>query len=120
MLARRLLSPARRLAVRSQQQPQPQAMTMATRLLAARLSTIVHASPHEDIAIPDVTLWEVMEERAHGMADKPAFVDGITREALTFSELHEGAKRLAVALARDGVREGDVRGLCDWRDVVCS
>jgi non-ribosomal peptide synthetase component F len=78
-----------------------------SRRLGAAFSTIVHTSPHEDIEIPDVTIWEVMERQAAEQPDKPAFVCGVTHEARTFSELHDGAKRMAVALARDGVRKGD-------------
>lgn len=109
MFARRLLSPALASSRRALR------LKVSTSSAAGRVqrwgaafSTIVHTSPHEDIDIPDMTIWEVMEKQAAGQPDKPAFVCGVTHEALTFSELHEGAKRMAVALARDGVRKGDV------------
>ncbi|KAG6611415.1 4-coumarate-CoA ligase [Phytophthora cinnamomi] len=40
-------------------------------------------------------------------ADKPAFIDGITHERVTFKQLHERARKLAISLAKDGVKKGD-------------
>lgn len=76
---------------------------------SALFSTIVHSSPHDEIHIPEHTIWEVIEDRVKTHADESAFICGITHEKLSFQELHEGAKRIAVALGRDGVRKGDVR-----------
>ncbi|KAG6610580.1 putative 4-coumarate-CoA ligase [Phytophthora cinnamomi] len=69
---------------------------------------IVHKSPHEDIEIPEHTIWEVAERQARVNGDKPAFVCGITHQSVTFRELFAGARRLAASFAREGVRKGDV------------
>ncbi|RLN97900.1 hypothetical protein BBJ28_00011592 [Nothophytophthora sp. Chile5] len=82
----------------------------ASNLPSARAAyrPIVHKSPHEDITIPDHTIWEVAEQQARQNGDKVAFVCGITHEKVTFRELFTGAKRVAAAFAHDGVRKGDV------------
>ncbi|KAG7397401.1 hypothetical protein PHYBOEH_000755, partial [Phytophthora boehmeriae] len=69
---------------------------------------IVHKSPHPDIVIPDITIWEVAEKQAKLHGDKPAFVCGITHEVITFSELFKRANRLAAAFQNDGVQKGSV------------
>ncbi|KAE8988818.1 hypothetical protein PR003_g22328 [Phytophthora rubi] len=69
---------------------------------------IVHKSPHQDIKIPDHTIWEVAELQARVNGDKAAFVCGITHKNVTFRELFTGARRLAASFAREGVRRGDV------------
>ncbi|KAG7384491.1 hypothetical protein PHYPSEUDO_002543 [Phytophthora pseudosyringae] len=47
---------------------------------------IFHKSPYPDIAIPDMTMWQVAEKQAKINADTPAFVCGLTREAISFSD----------------------------------
>lgn len=70
---------------------------------------IVFASRHDTIDIPQTTIWAMAQERAAVDGDRNAFIDGLTDRPVTFTELVEGAKRVAVALAEDGVRKGDVR-----------
>ncbi|GMF11253.1 unnamed protein product [Phytophthora lilii] len=69
---------------------------------------IIHKSPHHDIAIPDITMWEVAENQAKINGDKPAFVCGLTHEVITFGDLFVRANRLAAALQNDGVGKGTV------------
>ncbi|GMF11249.1 unnamed protein product [Phytophthora lilii] len=69
---------------------------------------IVHRSPHDDIEIPNHTIWEVAEHQARCNGDKTAFVCGITHEKVTFRELFAGARRLAASFVQQGVRKGDV------------
>jgi non-ribosomal peptide synthetase component F len=69
---------------------------------------IVHRSPHADIEIPSHTIWEEAERQARLNGDKPAFVCGVTHQAVTFRELFAGARRLAASLRRQGLRKGDV------------
>ncbi|RLN11151.1 hypothetical protein BBJ28_00018720, partial [Nothophytophthora sp. Chile5] len=71
-------------------------------------SMIVHESPHPEVEIPKKTIWEIVEEQASVNGDKTAFICGLTHDRITFGELYESARRLAVALAQDGVGKGDV------------
>ncbi|POM79308.1 4-coumarate-CoA ligase [Phytophthora palmivora] len=71
-------------------------------------SMIVHESPHPEVEIPNKTLWEIMQDKVNVHPDKPAFVDGLTHDHVTFKELHERARKFAIALAKDGVKKGDV------------
>jgi 4-coumarate--CoA ligase len=69
---------------------------------------IIHKSPHAELAIPDMTMWQVAEQQAQQSADKPAFVCGLTHEVITFGDLFTRANRLAAALQSDGVGKGTV------------
>ncbi|KAL4159434.1 hypothetical protein PRNP1_000011 [Phytophthora ramorum] len=69
---------------------------------------IVHESPHPEVAIPDKTIWDIVGDQLIVHADKPAFICGLTHEKLSFKQLHERARRFAIALAKDGVKKGDV------------
>ncbi|KAL4141318.1 hypothetical protein PRNP1_014439 [Phytophthora ramorum] len=68
---------------------------------------IVHESPHPEVAIPDKTIWDIVGDQLIVHADKPAFICGLTHEKLSFKQLHERARRFAIALAKDGVKKGD-------------
>lgn len=70
---------------------------------------IVHDSPHPEVEIPNKTIWDIVGDQLNIHADKPAFIDGVTHERVTFKQLHERARRFAIALAKDGVKKGDVR-----------
>ncbi|KAG7386737.1 hypothetical protein PHYPSEUDO_015333 [Phytophthora pseudosyringae] len=70
-------------------------------------SSIVHESPHPEVDIPNKTLWDILEDQQSVHADKPAFIDGLTHENVTFKQLHERARRLAIALSKDGIKKGD-------------
>ncbi|OWZ02304.1 4-coumarate-CoA ligase [Phytophthora megakarya] len=70
-------------------------------------SMIVHESPHAEVEIPNKTIWDIVGDQLSLHADKPAFIDGVTHERVTFQQLHERARRFAIALAKDGVKKGD-------------
>jgi non-ribosomal peptide synthetase component F len=115
MLARRFLAAAATRTATAHATAQPLTLRLAShRPLALAFSTvteraaIVHKSPHGEIEIPETTIWEVLQERAEKTPDKPAFIDGLTHEEVSFRELYEQAKRVAVSLAKDGVKKGDV------------
>jgi 4-coumarate--CoA ligase len=126
MLARRLLFravSARPAAPRFLRRP----AVLSTSPLSFRpFSVIVHESPHPEVNIPNKTIWDIVGDQLSVHADKPAFIDGLTHEHITFKQLHERARRLAIALSNDGVKRGDVRGrlassicLCrPWTDAV--
>ncbi|GAB9474023.1 4-coumarate-coa ligase [Globisporangium polare] len=69
--------------------------------------SIVFTSRHGFIDIPNTTIWEIAQQQAEKNGDGNAFICGLTHQTVTFEELFEGAKRVAVALAEDGVRKGD-------------
>lgn len=71
---------------------------------------IVHESLHPEVEIPNKTIWDIVTDKLTVHADKPAFIDGLTNEHVTFKQLHERARRFAISLAKDGVKKGDVRG----------
>ncbi|TMW57013.1 hypothetical protein Poli38472_002938 [Pythium oligandrum] len=76
---------------------------------AARISTnIIYKSPHQELHIPDKTFWDIFTEQPDDYNDRDALICGLTHEKVTFQELHDDAQRVAVALVRDGVKQGDV------------
>lgn len=70
-------------------------------------STIIYDSPHQELNIPYKTIWDVFEEQLSVHADKPALIDGITHQHVTFQQLYERSRRLAIALAKRGIKKGD-------------
>jgi acyl-CoA synthetase (AMP-forming)/AMP-acid ligase II len=66
-------------------------------------------SPHPDVDIPDVCLWEYLFGAGFGKhTGSAAFVDGVTGRSVTFGELSEQVLRVAAALAERGIGRGDV------------
>jgi acyl-CoA synthetase (AMP-forming)/AMP-acid ligase II len=65
-------------------------------------------SPYPDVEIPAVALPEHLFGVGPGTAaEVPAFVDGVTGEAVTFAQLHDQVRRVAAALAQRGIGRGD-------------
>lgn len=87
---------------------------------AAAAQKIVFTSPHARIDIPDKTIWDIAQERAATDGDRNAFICGLKHKKLSFAELHESAGRLALALAQDGVRKGDVSCHCCYCTHACG
>ncbi|TMW57015.1 hypothetical protein Poli38472_002940 [Pythium oligandrum] len=83
-------------------------MRSARRHSARALSTIIFKSPHPDVEIPETTIWKIVQDQVQDHADRNALICGISHEKVTFQELHDGAQRIAIALAQDGVKRGDV------------
>src|SRR5579885_195177 len=69
---------------------------------------MIQKSPHPEIAIPDVSLPELLFERARLFPGKTALVDAPTGRSYTFGEWAELVRRAAAGLARHGLRKGDV------------
>lgn len=110
MLARRVASRAAASTLRRTRADRRQSLAFASRVLStASPETTLFTSPHGFIDIPNKTIWDIAEEQAAANADRNAFICGLKHKSLTFGELAESAKRLAIALAQDGVRKGDVR-----------
>ena len=60
------------------------------------------------VEIPDVAYPALVLARAAEVPERPAFIDGPSGRTLTFAQVAGGARRLAGALARRGMRKGDV------------
>ncbi|RLN38048.1 hypothetical protein BBJ28_00001086 [Nothophytophthora sp. Chile5] len=76
-------------------------------------------SLHPTLPIPgDACMWNVVEQRARDIGDKPAFVCGLTERALTFGDLFKQAKQVCAGLAANGIRKGDVRLIFDLLCIV--
>src|SRR5438445_53116 len=72
---------------------------------------MIFRSPYPDIAVPDVALHDLVLQRATGLGDKPALIDGTSGRALTYGQLARGVARVAAGLAARGFGKGDVLGL---------
>ncbi|WP_370326449.1 4-coumarate--CoA ligase family protein [Euzebya sp.] len=69
---------------------------------------IVHASPLPDAEIPGGALTPYVLERAAGLGDKPALIDGPSGRTLTYAQLAGGIAALAGGLRARGFGPGDV------------
>ena len=69
---------------------------------------MIFRSPYPDVAIPDVPLTPFVLRHAERLANKPALIDGASGRTLTYGQLADGVRRVAVGLARRGFRKGDV------------
>ena len=65
-------------------------------------------SPFPDVTIPDVPLTDFVLEQVDGYRDRPALVDGLSGQTLTFGELADRIRRLAAGLSQHGIGKGDV------------
>jgi acyl-CoA synthetase (AMP-forming)/AMP-acid ligase II len=65
-------------------------------------------SPHPKLDVPEVTLTELLFERAGRFPDKPALIDGPTGRAYTYGQWAALVRRGAAGLARRGLAKGDV------------
>lgn len=125
MLTRRLASlrplatAGRRVVASTRMAPALQYSLQQQHALACALSRpfstepnrkIIFKSPHPELNIPNTTIWELVEDQVlkNGNGDRNAFICGVTHEKATFKQLYERSKRLAVALAKNGVRKGSV------------
>jgi acyl-CoA synthetase (AMP-forming)/AMP-acid ligase II len=69
---------------------------------------MIFGSPHPEVTIPDVSLTELVLQRAGDLGDKPALVDGPTGRALGYEQLAGSVRRMAAGLAERGFEKGDV------------
>lgn len=68
---------------------------------------MIFRSPYAEIAIPEVSLTQLILESARRYGDKPALIDGLSGRALTYSELVEKIERVAASLHKRGFGKGD-------------
>jgi acyl-CoA synthetase (AMP-forming)/AMP-acid ligase II len=67
-------------------------------------------SPHADVIVPDLPLFDLVLGAAAVHGGRPAFVDGISGRSLSFAALREQVRRLAAGLSRHAGK-GDVVAL---------
>ena len=76
----------------------------------ARLARIIHCQ-FPDVAIPDVSITDLVLGQAARWGDKPAIIDGPTGRTLTYAQLVDGIRRAAAGLTAHGFARGDVLGI---------
>jgi acyl-CoA synthetase (AMP-forming)/AMP-acid ligase II len=75
--------------------------------LPARVGSNAIGSPLAEVEIPDVALAPFVLERAQGLGDAPALIDGPSGSVLTFAALDDQVRRVAGGLAALGFGKGD-------------
>jgi acyl-CoA synthetase (AMP-forming)/AMP-acid ligase II len=71
---------------------------------------VIH-SPHPDVEVPAVTLWDFVLGGAAARGERPAIVDATTGAVLTYARLAEDVERCAAGLAERGLAPGEVVGI---------
>ncbi len=69
---------------------------------------MIFRSPYPDVSIPDLPLTPFVLRQAGRLPNKPALIDGVSRQILTYSQLADGVKRTATGLAAHGFGKGEV------------
>lgn len=73
-----------------------------------RIGNVIHDSPWPDITAPHSDFAAYVLARAAAFGGKPALIDAASGHALSYRELADGATRIASALARRGIKPGEV------------
>ncbi|KAJ8556707.1 hypothetical protein ON010_g9259 [Phytophthora cinnamomi] len=69
---------------------------------------MIFTSRHPTLSIPaDAAIWNVVEQHARAIGDKPAFVCGVTERTISYAQLVQLAKKLCAGLAANGLKKGD-------------
>jgi acyl-CoA synthetase (AMP-forming)/AMP-acid ligase II len=74
-------------------------------------TTMIFRAPENPLTIPDVALTPFLLERAASLGEKPAMIDSSNGRVVTYAGWADGVRRAAGALARRGLRKGDVVGI---------
>src|SRR6516165_3707187 len=72
---------------------------------------MIYSSPLPDVEIPDLPLTAYVLAGAAGQPDKPALIDGVSGQTLTYADLERAVGSLAGGLAASGFAKGDVLAL---------
>jgi acyl-CoA synthetase (AMP-forming)/AMP-acid ligase II len=70
--------------------------------------TMTHRSPYPDVAVPALSLTDMVFGTSSVRPESTALVDAVSGHALTYGELRAQIRRVAAGLAHRGVRKGDV------------
>lgn len=65
-------------------------------------------SPFPDVEIPEMSLTELVMRQTARLATKPALIDGVTGEIMTYGQFEILIRRLAIGLTSRGFGKGDV------------
>ena len=69
---------------------------------------MVFRSPFPDISLPGQPLSTLILERARARGAKPAYIDGLTGQTLTYAAFADAVQRTAAGVAARGLRKGEV------------
>src|SRR5215831_6447418 len=72
---------------------------------------MIYSSPLPDVEIPDFALTAYVLAGAAGQPDKPALIDGVSGQTLTYADLARAVGSLAGGLAASGFAKGEVLAL---------
>ncbi|XP_055700084.1 uncharacterized protein LOC129799858 [Phlebotomus papatasi] len=73
---------------------------------------ILYGGPDPDITEGEESLGELVLKRCTHYSEQIVLIDGVTSEELKYRELKERSIRYAEIMHAEGLREGDVIGLC--------
>jgi len=65
-------------------------------------------SPYPDVTIPEIPLTTFVLQRALELGDKPALIEGPTGRTLSYAQLYDSIRRVAVNLSKRGFKQGEV------------
>lgn len=71
----------------------------------------IFRSPFPDLAMPPITLHDLILEKARAVPDKIALVDGPTGRSYTYGQIVASVERIAAAFAARGLAKGGVVAL---------
>ncbi len=73
---------------------------------------MIFTSPYPTANIPDIPFTHFVLKHAGELSDKPALIDGPSGRTLTYGQLNDAVKRVAVGLSLRGFGKGDVLAIC--------
>jgi acyl-CoA synthetase (AMP-forming)/AMP-acid ligase II len=73
---------------------------------------VIYRSPFPDVAIPEVSLADLILSRAREHGERPALIDAASGRTTSYVELAEAVERTAAGLAGAGFGKGQVAALC--------
>src|ERR1700674_1897061 len=72
---------------------------------------MIFRGPYPDVAIPEVSITDLIFQTTGEFKNKPALVDGPSGRTLTYGQFEDAVRRTAASLARKGFRKGEVFGI---------
>ena len=72
---------------------------------------MIFRAPFPDVTIPEVPITTFVLQKAKGLGNKPALIDGPTGRVITYANLAESISQVAAGLDARGFKKGDVFGI---------